>query len=73
MNSKELALYLIQQLYEIIQTTNVDENVVKNLSDCLVKITSKKSLCVSTKDTTYDSSLIVALGTIILLSKRNEL
>ena len=73
MNSKDLALYLIQQLYEIIQTTNVDENVVKNLSDCLVKITSKKSLCVSTKDTTYDSSLIVALGTIILLSKRNEL
>ena len=73
MNSKELSFYLLQQLYEIIQTIHVDEHVVKHLSECLVKITSKKSLCVTTKDTSYDSSLIVALGTIILLSKRNEL
>ena len=71
MDTREICRYLLEQM-EILVNENPSVSLAKELAESYVKLVKHHKTCISSTEdsTTYDPSMIAALGTIALLSTR---
>ena len=71
MNSKELCIYLIDQMKELVLSQPSSDDFTKILSDSYIRLSTSSSVCIqSSSEKEIDSSLLVAIGTMIYMAKK---